>query len=251
MDLRIRVFCGEQGVSEEEESDELDAEATQVVAVDESGVIATCRLRYPEAATCKLERMVVEKGLRELGVGGRLLAGAESEARSQGAELDGAERPAPRGALLRPERVRRGGRDLSGGRHRACPDDEGALSGASQRRNLRSGSTSSPVCARSSPRRGAIALSTSEGPPPTENAEAAENCPFDEGREDRTPPETWANRPLGGEPDTTGLADPRGTQPLPGAGTDRRGRSGRPVRRGGRGRPDGGGRSPSCQLARP
>jgi predicted GNAT family N-acyltransferase len=87
MDLRIRVFCGEQGVSEEEESDELDAEATQVVAVDESGVIATCRLRYPEAATCKLERMVVEKGLRELGVGGRLLAGAESEARSQGAEL--------------------------------------------------------------------------------------------------------------------------------------------------------------------
>jgi predicted GNAT family N-acyltransferase len=87
MDLRIRVFCGEQGVSEEEESDELDAEATQVVAVDESGVIATCRLRYPEAATCKLERMVVERGLRELGVGGRLLAGAESEARSQGAEL--------------------------------------------------------------------------------------------------------------------------------------------------------------------
>jgi predicted GNAT family N-acyltransferase len=87
MDLRIRVFCGEQGVSEEEESDELDAEATQVVAVDESGVIATCRLRYPEVATCKLERMVVEKGLRELGVGGRLLAGAESEARSQGAEL--------------------------------------------------------------------------------------------------------------------------------------------------------------------
>ena len=87
MDLRIRVFCGEQGVSEEEESDELDAESTQVVAVDESGVIATCRLRYPEAATCKLERMVVQKGLRELGVGGRLLAGAESEARSQGAEL--------------------------------------------------------------------------------------------------------------------------------------------------------------------
>ena len=87
MDLRIRVFCGEQGVSEEEESDELDAEATQVVAVDESGVIATCRLRYPEVATCKLERMVVEKGVRELGVGGTLLAGAESEARSQGAEL--------------------------------------------------------------------------------------------------------------------------------------------------------------------
>jgi UDPglucose--hexose-1-phosphate uridylyltransferase len=42
------------------------------------------------------------------------------------------------------------------------------------------------------------------GAPTDENAEAAENCPFDEGREDRTPPETWANRPLGGEPDTPG-----------------------------------------------
>jgi len=32
---------------------------------------------------------------------------------------------------------------------------------------------------------------------------AAENCPFCEGREDRTPPETWADRP-GGSPDTPG-----------------------------------------------
>jgi UDPglucose--hexose-1-phosphate uridylyltransferase len=34
--------------------------------------------------------------------------------------------------------------------------------------------------------------------------EAREKCPFDEGREDRTPPETWADRPAGGEPDTPG-----------------------------------------------
>jgi UDPglucose--hexose-1-phosphate uridylyltransferase len=33
---------------------------------------------------------------------------------------------------------------------------------------------------------------------------AAENCPFCEGREDRTPPETWADRPGGGDPDTPG-----------------------------------------------
>ncbi len=84
MELRIRVFCGEQGVSEEEERDELDDEATQIVALDDSGVIATCRLRYPDRGTCKLERMVVEKRLRELGVGGRLLAGAEAEAREHG-----------------------------------------------------------------------------------------------------------------------------------------------------------------------
>lgn len=32
----------------------------------------------------------------------------------------------------------------------------------------------------------------------------AENCPFCEGREDRTPPEVYATRPGGGEPDTPG-----------------------------------------------
>ena len=36
------------------------------------------------------------------------------------------------------------------------------------------------------------------------DADAAENCPFYEGREDRTPPETWADRPGGGEPDSPG-----------------------------------------------
>ncbi|MGI9021227.1 MAG: galactose-1-phosphate uridylyltransferase [Solirubrobacterales bacterium] len=32
------------------------------------------------------------------------------------------------------------------------------------------------------------------------------SCPFCEGREDRTPPEVWAERPGGGEPDTPGWA---------------------------------------------
>jgi predicted GNAT family N-acyltransferase len=85
MDLRVRVFCDEQGVSREEEFDDLDEEATQIVALDESGVIATCRLRYTEPGACKLERMAVEPRLRKLGVGGRLLAGAEDEARRAGA----------------------------------------------------------------------------------------------------------------------------------------------------------------------
>jgi predicted GNAT family N-acyltransferase len=85
MDLRIKVFCGEQGVSEEEERDDLDEEAIQIVAVDESVVIATCRLREINAGEWKLERMVVDRRLRKLGVGARLLAGAEDEARSRGA----------------------------------------------------------------------------------------------------------------------------------------------------------------------
>jgi predicted GNAT family N-acyltransferase len=85
MALRIKVFCGEQGVDEEEERDDLDDEAVQVVGLDETGVIATCRLRDVGEGTWKLERMVVERRLRKLGVGGRLLAGAEDQARSAGA----------------------------------------------------------------------------------------------------------------------------------------------------------------------
>jgi UDPglucose--hexose-1-phosphate uridylyltransferase len=39
---------------------------------------------------------------------------------------------------------------------------------------------------------------------PAASPDAAERCPFCEGREDRTPPEVWAERPGGGEPDTPG-----------------------------------------------
>jgi predicted GNAT family N-acyltransferase len=81
-DLRIKVFCDEQGVDPALEVDGLDEQSAQIVAVDESGLVATCRLRYPEAGVCKLERMVVDRRLRGLGVGARLLAGAEDEARA-------------------------------------------------------------------------------------------------------------------------------------------------------------------------
>src|SRR3954447_5545702 len=42
------------------------------------------------------------------------------------------------------------------------------------------------------------------GLPSEESREAAEKCPFCEGREDRTPPEVWADRPGGGPPDSPG-----------------------------------------------
>ena len=86
MDLRVRVFVGEQRVDPGEELDELDDVATQIVALDESGVVGTCRLRYLDGdEVCKLERMAVERQLRKHGVGSRLLAGAEGEARAEGA----------------------------------------------------------------------------------------------------------------------------------------------------------------------
>jgi predicted GNAT family N-acyltransferase len=85
MALRERVFVEEQGVTPEEEFDELDAEAVQIVALDESGVVATCRLRDVGQGVWKLERMAVDGRVRGLGVGGRLIAGAEEEARARAA----------------------------------------------------------------------------------------------------------------------------------------------------------------------
>ncbi|MGH2984611.1 MAG: GNAT family N-acetyltransferase [Solirubrobacterales bacterium] len=86
MDLRVRVFCDEQGVDREAELDGLDDEATQIVALDQRGVIATCRLRFVDG-DCKLERMAVERRHRGGGAGGRLLEAAEDEARHQGASV--------------------------------------------------------------------------------------------------------------------------------------------------------------------
>jgi UDPglucose--hexose-1-phosphate uridylyltransferase len=42
------------------------------------------------------------------------------------------------------------------------------------------------------------------GVPSEPDESALEKCPFCEGREDRTPPEAWADRPDGGDPDTPG-----------------------------------------------
>ena len=69
MDLRVRVFVGEQGVDPEEEVDDLDRESVQIVGVDDTGVIATCRLRDLGGGEWKLERMVVDRRVRRNGVG--------------------------------------------------------------------------------------------------------------------------------------------------------------------------------------
>jgi predicted GNAT family N-acyltransferase len=100
MDLRVRVFCDEQGVDRRVELDGLDDEATQIIALMEVAdgvtrsvhpspgnreVIATCRLRFLDDE-CKLERMAVERRFRGAGAGRRLLEGAEDEASRQGAK---------------------------------------------------------------------------------------------------------------------------------------------------------------------
>jgi predicted GNAT family N-acyltransferase len=85
MDLRVRVFVDEQGVDPGEELDDFDDQSIQIVGLDDTGVIATCRVRDLGGGEWKLERMAVERRVRRLGVGARLLDGAEGEARERGA----------------------------------------------------------------------------------------------------------------------------------------------------------------------
>jgi predicted GNAT family N-acyltransferase len=83
--LRVRVFCGEQGVSEAAELDGLDDEAIHLVAMDHGKVVGTCRLRILEDGA-KLERMAVAQEFRGIGLGRRLAEETETEARREGAE---------------------------------------------------------------------------------------------------------------------------------------------------------------------
>ncbi len=80
--LRYDVFCGEQGVSLEEERDGRDGEALHLVVVDDGEVVGTCRL-LAEGSDVKLGRMAVATSHR----GRRLAAGLLVEADAQAREL--------------------------------------------------------------------------------------------------------------------------------------------------------------------
>jgi predicted GNAT family N-acyltransferase len=84
LELRYRVFCGEQGVGLEADQDGLDAEALHIVAIDGGRLVGTCRLLF-EGGVAQLGRMAVEPDMRGRGVGAAVLAEAERTARAEGA----------------------------------------------------------------------------------------------------------------------------------------------------------------------
>jgi predicted GNAT family N-acyltransferase len=88
MALRLRVFVGEQRVPEALERDEHDAAAHHVVAVGPGGeVVGTGRLlrqEGPAGPVARVGRMAVDPAHRRDGIGARLLAALEAEARRRG-----------------------------------------------------------------------------------------------------------------------------------------------------------------------
>jgi predicted GNAT family N-acyltransferase len=85
LDLRARVFCGEQGVSPEADRDGRDGEATHLVAVEGGLLLGTCRLLF-RGRTARVGRLAVEPAERGRGVGEAILAAAARIARENGAD---------------------------------------------------------------------------------------------------------------------------------------------------------------------
>jgi predicted GNAT family N-acyltransferase len=76
LDLRERVFCGEQGVSVAADRDGRDHESVHIVAVAGGRVVGTCRLLFQERVA-RLGRLVVEPELRGRGVARAILREAD------------------------------------------------------------------------------------------------------------------------------------------------------------------------------
>jgi predicted GNAT family N-acyltransferase len=85
LEVRMRVFCEEQGVPVEEELDGRDEQAEHLVAVCGDGkVVGTLRLLFSEEAV-KVGRVAVERAWRGRAIASRMLELALGEAARRGA----------------------------------------------------------------------------------------------------------------------------------------------------------------------
>jgi predicted GNAT family N-acyltransferase len=85
--IRIEVFVGEQNVPEEEEMDDLDAEALHFLAEQDGVPLGTARVVF-KPGMAKIGRVAVLRTTRGLGVGAALIRYAEATAPSPRYVLD-------------------------------------------------------------------------------------------------------------------------------------------------------------------
>jgi predicted GNAT family N-acyltransferase len=85
VDLRTRVFVGEQGVPPEIEQDDRDATAVHALSRDESGrLVATGRLLLGDDGRAGIGRMATDPGARGRGHGAAVLAELQRQAAERG-----------------------------------------------------------------------------------------------------------------------------------------------------------------------
>ena len=84
INVRMRVFVVEQQIPVEEEIDDADATATHAIALYQGQIVGTGRLLYLGDSMVQIGRMAVDRQFRRQGIGGRILAFLEDEARTQG-----------------------------------------------------------------------------------------------------------------------------------------------------------------------
>ena len=124
--VRLRVFVQEQGVPETEEYDELDAVADHAIALADGAAVATGRLIDEEPGVARIGRMAVDRAWRRRGIGGRVLAYLEVEARSTGC----------RESVLHAQRYVEGFYARHGYRPEGAPFDEAGIEHITMRKTL-------------------------------------------------------------------------------------------------------------------
>ncbi|MEO0323874.1 MAG: GNAT family N-acetyltransferase [Myxococcota bacterium] len=82
--VRREVFVQEQGVTDREEIDGRDGDATHFLALRGDTVVGTARLRVTEDGVAKAERVAVRAPERRKGTGAALMRALQEEARRAG-----------------------------------------------------------------------------------------------------------------------------------------------------------------------
>ncbi|QLC34270.1 GNAT family N-acetyltransferase [Halarchaeum sp. CBA1220] len=86
LDVRYAVFVDEQGVPEDVEVDEHEADATHYVAYVDGNPVGAARYREHDDETVKVERVAVRESHRGEGWGAHLMDAVETDAREAGYE---------------------------------------------------------------------------------------------------------------------------------------------------------------------